>query len=93
MRTRPKLLQDLGFVDVCEADHGATALPMLRHKHYDLLITHWSMRRMKGLGVLRATGYVFSMANLPVLLVTAQAKREQIVEAAALGIAGYVVKP
>lgn len=87
------LLRDLGYTNISEADDGNTALPALRTGRFDFLITDWNMPGMTGLELLRAVRSDPALAKLPVLMVTAEAKREQIVEAAQAGINGYVVKP
>lgn len=87
------LLRDLGFTNVAEADDGHTALPVLRSGGIDFLITDWNMPVMTGLDLLKAVRSDAKLAKLPVLLVTAEAKRDQIVEAAQAGVNGYVVKP
>ena len=87
------LLQDLGFSNIAEADDGNTAWPMLQNGSYDLLITDWNMPGMPGLDLLKAVRADARLAKLPVLMLTAEAKREQIVEAAQAGVNGYVIKP
>ncbi len=87
------LLEDIGFSDTSEADDGQTALPMLRSGDFDVLITDWNMPRMTGLELLKAVRAEPSLSSLPVLMVTAEAKREQIIEAAQAGVNGYIVKP
>jgi two-component system chemotaxis response regulator CheY len=87
------LLRELGFTNVEEADDGATALPMLRGGHYDFLITDWNMPGMAGIDLIRAVRGDARLKDLPVLMVTAEAKREQIIAAAQAGINGYIVKP
>jgi two-component system chemotaxis response regulator CheY len=86
-------LNDLGYRDVVEADSGDRALPILKKGQIDFLVTDWNMPGMPGLELLKAVRSDPNLANLPVLLVTAEAKREQIVEAAQAGVNGYVVKP
>ncbi|HJW82350.1 MAG TPA: chemotaxis response regulator CheY [Acidiferrobacterales bacterium] len=87
------LLHELGFSNLEEADDGNTALPLLRAGNFDFLITDWNMPGMSGLDLLKTVRADAKLAKLPVLLVTAEAKREQIVEAAQAGVNGYVVKP
>jgi len=87
------LLRDLGFSNTQEADDGVTALPMLKSGDFDFLITDWNMPGMSGIDLLRAVREDERLATLPVLMVTAEAKRDQIVEAAQAGVNGYVVKP
>lgn len=87
------LLRDLGFVNMDEADDGATALPMLKSGRYDFLITDWNMPIMEGIELLKRIRADAELADLPVLMVTAEARREQIVLAAEAGVNGYIVKP
>ncbi len=87
------LLRDLGFTNTEEADDGNTALPMLKNGHYDFLVTDWNMPGMSGFDLLKAVRADENLKNLPVLMVTAEAKRDQIVAAAQAGVNGYVVKP
>lgn len=87
------LLRDLGFNNVDEADDGLTALPMLQNGDYDFLVTDWNMPGMQGIDLLKAVRADERLSSMPVLLVTAEAKKEQIVEAATAGVNGYVVKP
>lgn len=87
------LLRDLGYTNVHEADDGTTALPMLQGGSFDFLITDWNMPGMQGIDLLKTIRADARLASLPALMVTAEAKREQIVEAAQAGVNGYVVKP
>ena len=87
------LLRDLGFTNTDEADDGLTGLPMLQKGNYDFLVTDWNMPGMTGLDLLKAVRADERLKNLPILMVTAEAKREQIIEAAQAGVSGYVVKP
>lgn len=87
------LLRDLGFNNTHEADDGNTAWPMLKSGNFDFLVTDWNMPGMQGIDLLRAVRADPQLANLPVLLVTAEARRDQIVLAAEAGVNGYIVKP
>jgi two-component system chemotaxis response regulator CheY len=87
------LLRDLGFTNTAEADDGQTALPMLQTGDFDFLVTDWNMPGMQGIDLLKAVRADPNLKDLPVLMVTAEAKREQIVEAAQAGVNGYIVKP
>ncbi len=87
------LLRDLGFSNTQEADDGATALPMLKSGDFDFLVTDWNMPGMTGIELLKQVRADEKLASLPVLMVTAEAKRDQIIEAAQAGVSGYVVKP
>lgn len=87
------LLKDLGFTNIQEADDGNTALPMLQQGDFDFVVTDWNMPGMQGIDLLRAIRADESLKHTPVLMVTAEAKKEQIVAAAQAGVNGYVVKP
>ena len=87
------LLRDLGFNNVVEADDGNTALPMLKSGGIDFLVTDWNMPGMEGIDLVKAVRADDNMKSMPILMVTAEAKREQIVVAAQAGVNGYIVKP
>ena len=87
------LLRDLGFNNTQEADDGSTALPMLQKGDFDFVVTDWNMPGMQGIDLLKEIRADNSLKHLPVLMVTAEAKREQIIAAAQAGVNGYVVKP
>ena len=87
------LLRDLGYNNTHEADDGNTALPMLKNGDYQFLVTDWNMPGMQGIDLLKAIRLDDKLKHLPVLMVTAEAKREQIIEAAQAGVNGYIVKP
>ena len=87
------LLRDLGFTNTQEADDGLTALPMLKSGDFDFLVTDWNMPGMTGIDLLKEVRADERLSSLPVLMVTAEAKRDQIIEAAQSGVNGYVVKP
>ena len=87
------LLRDLGFTNTVEADDGITAIPIRNSGSIDFLVTDWNMPGMTGIDLLRHVRADEKLRSLPVLMVTAEAKREQIIEAAQAGVNGYVVKP
>jgi len=87
------LLRDLGFNNTQEADDGNSALPMLQSGNFDFLVTDWNMPGMTGIDLLKAVRADAKLSSLPVLMVTAEAKKDQIVEAAQAGVNGYIVKP
>lgn len=87
------LLRDLGYNNTAEADDGSTALPMLKNGNFDFLITDWNMPTMTGIDLLKAVRADERLKTLPVLMVTAEAKRDQIVEAAQVGVNSYIIKP
>ncbi|WP_408602263.1 chemotaxis response regulator CheY [Pseudomonas sp. PLMAX] len=87
------MLRDCGFTNVEEAENGADALAKLKASKFDFLVSDWNMPVMTGIELLKAVRATEGLKDLPVLLVTAEAKREQIIEAAQSGVNGYVVKP
>lgn len=87
------LLKELEFVNVDEAEDGAMGLEKLKVGHYGFVVSDWNMPNMDGLAMLQAIRATPSMAKLPVLMVTAEAKKENIIAAAQAGASGYVVKP
>ena len=92
-RITKNLLKDLGFTNIQEADDGSTALPMLQQGDFDFVVTDWNMPGMQGIDLLRAIRADENLKHTPVLMVTAEAKKEQIVAAAQAGVNGYVIKP
>ena len=76
---------DLGFTNVQEADDGSTALPMLQNQEFDFVVTDWNMPGMQGIDLLKHIRADAELKHLPVLMITAEAKREQIIEAAQAG--------
>ncbi len=87
------LLRDLGFSNTHEATDGDTGLLMLREGGVDFLVTDWKLPGMTGLELLKTVRSDPGLKGLPVLMVTTEAKREHIIEAARVGVNGYVVKP
>ena len=88
------LLKELGFTNIEEAEDGAVALQRLRGSaKFDFVVTDWNMPNMTGIELLRQIRADESLRHLPVLMVTAEARKENIIEAAQAGANGYVVKP
>ena len=87
------LLKELGYSNVDEAEDGAMALSKLRNEQFDFVISDWNMPVMNGLDMLKSIRADAALAKLPVLMVTAEAKKENIIAAAQAGANGYVVKP
>ena len=87
------LLKELGFTNVDEAEDGQYALNKLQEGKFDFVISDWNMPNMDGLALLKTLRAEERFANLPVLMVTAEAKKENIIAAAQAGASGYVVKP
>jgi len=87
------LLKELGFSNVDEAEDGVAALHKLKSGTFDFVVSDWNMPNMTGIDLLRAIRADAALKHLPVLMITAEAKKENIVEAAQAGASGYVVKP
>lgn len=87
------LLKELGFSHFDEADDGATAWPMVQTGKYDFIVSDWNMPQMTGLQLLKNVRADAKLKETPFLLITAEAKRSQILEAAQAGVDGYIVKP
>jgi two-component system, chemotaxis family, chemotaxis protein CheY len=87
------LLKELGFVNVEEAEDGAVALARLKSGGIDFVVTDWNMPNMDGLTLLQSIRADAALKHLPVLMITAEAKKENIIAAAQAGASGYIVKP
>jgi two-component system chemotaxis response regulator CheY len=87
------LLKELEFTNADEAEDGIAALAKLRGGNFEFVVSDWNMPNMTGIELLRAIRADDTLKHLPVLMVTAEAKKENIIEAAQAGASGYVVKP
>lgn len=87
------LLKELGYNNVDEAEDGVAALAKLRAGPFDFVVSDWNMPNMTGIELLQAIRADAGLKHLPVLMVTAEAKKENIIAAAQSGASGYVVKP
>jgi two-component system chemotaxis response regulator CheY len=87
------LLKELGFVNVEEAEDGAAGLEKAKDGSFQFVISDWNMPNMDGLSMLQAIRADANIGKIPVLMVTAEAKKENIIAAAQAGANGYVVKP
>jgi two-component system chemotaxis response regulator CheY len=87
------LLKELGYTNVDEAEDGVDALKKLRTEKFDFVISDWNMPNMDGLTMLQEIRGDAVLSKMPVLMVTAEAKKENIIAAAQAGASGYVVKP
>lgn len=87
------LLKELGYTNSEEAEDGAAALNLLRSAKFDFVVSDWNMPNMTGLELLKNIRADESLKTLPVLMITAEAKKENIIEAAHAGANGYIVKP
>ena len=87
------LLRELSLKNIREAENGSDALEELRRKKADLVISDWNMPQMTGIELLRAIRSDNGLKDVPVLMVTAEAKKENIMEAVQAGVSNYIVKP
>ncbi len=87
------LLKELDYTNVEEAEDGAMALEKLRGGGFNFVITDWNMPRMSGIDLLRAIRADEELKSIPVLMVTAEAKKENVIEAVQAGVSNYIVKP
>lgn len=87
------LLKELGFSNVDEAEDGLAALQKLNSAAFDFVVTDWNMPNMDGLTLLQSIRGAPHLKHLPVLMITAEAKKENIIAAAQAGASGYIVKP
>ena len=87
------LLNQLGFTNVDEAMDGPSALSMIRSKEYGLVLSDWNMQPMTGLELLKAVRAEARTRALPFVMVTAEAKAENVVAARQAGVNNYVIKP
>lgn len=87
------LLKEIGFTNVSEAEDGQVALHRLQGGGIDFVVTDWNMPNMDGLTLLQTIRATPALRHLPVLMITAEAKKENIIAAAQAGANGYIVKP
>lgn len=87
------LLKELGYTNADEAEDGAVALQKLKTGGFDFVVSDWNMPNMDGLQLLQAVRADAALKHLPVLMITAEAKKENIIAAAQSGASGYIVKP
>ena len=87
------ILRQIGYTNILEADDGSTALAILKKEKVDLVITDWNMPKMSGLELLKAIRSDESLKDIPVMMVTAEALKENIIEAVKAGVNQYIVKP
>ncbi|MBN1843513.1 MAG: response regulator [Deltaproteobacteria bacterium] len=87
------VLKQIGFANILEADDGTTALAVLKKNEVDLIISDWNMPKMTGLDLLKNVRAEESTKNIPFLMVTAEAQKDNVLEAVQAGVSNYVVKP
>lgn len=92
-RILKNILKQIGFTSIEEAEDGNCALAKMRQDKYDLVISDWNMPNMTGLDLLKAIRADSALNGVPVLMVTAEAKKENVVEAIKAGVNNYIVKP
>jgi two-component system chemotaxis response regulator CheY len=86
-------LKQIGFKNIIEADDGTTALAMLKEQKIDLVLVDWNMPKMSGLELLKKVKKDEALKTIPVFLVTAEAQKENVIEAIQAGVSNYIVKP
>ena len=87
------ILRQIGFTNIFEAEDGKSALAALRQEKHRFVVTDWNMPNMSGLELLQAIRSDPELKDTPVLMVTAEAQRENIIVAAKSGVSNYIVKP
>lgn len=87
------ILNQLGFKDIIEADDGTTALEILKKQKVDLIISDWNMPKMTGLELLKAVRSDENLRDIKFIMVTAEAQKENVIEAIKHGVNQYIVKP
>lgn len=87
------ILKQIGYSDIEEAEDGNCALARLRQGGFGLVVSDWNMPNMTGLDLLKAIRADNALSNMPVLMVTAEAKKENVLDAIQAGVNNYVVKP
>lgn len=92
-RILKNILKQLGYHNIEEADDGSVALAKLQKEKYDFVITDWNMPNVNGLELLKAIRSSDELKHMPVLMVTAEALKENIVQAVKEGVNNYIVKP
>lgn len=92
-RILKNVLKQIGFTNISEADDGKSALKALRKEEYDLILCDWNMPEMPGIELLGNVRSDDALKDIPFVMVTAEAKKENIIEAVQAGVSNYVVKP
>ncbi len=92
-RINKNILKELGFKNILEADDGTTALEVLKSNKVDLIISDWNMPKMTGLEFLKKVRASEEYKDIPFLMVTAEAQKENIIEAVKAKVSNYIVKP
>ena len=92
-RILKNILRQIGFTNISEAEDGKDALAMLKKKKFDLILCDWNMPEMPGIELLKQVRADDGLKDIPFVMVTAEAKKENILAAVQAGVSNYVVKP
>jgi len=92
-RIMKNILKQIGFTNILEADDGTTALEELKNNSIDLIISDWNMPKMTGLELLKTVRATEELKDIPFLMVTAEAQKQNVIDAVQAGVSNYVVKP
>jgi len=92
-RILKNILKQIGFKNISEADNGKTALKELKNERFDLVLCDWNMPEMPGIELLNQVRSDEQLKGIPFVMVTAEAKKENILEAVKAGVSSYIVKP
>jgi two-component system, chemotaxis family, chemotaxis protein CheY len=92
-RIMKNILKQIGFSNIIEADDGTTALEELNKTAVDLIISDWNMPKMTGLDLLKSVRGTDGLKDVPFLMVTAEAQKQNVIDAVQAGVTNYVVKP
>ncbi|UCD91288.1 MAG: chemotaxis response regulator CheY [Desulfobacterales bacterium] len=87
------ILKQIGFTNISEADDGKSALKVLKKEKFDLILCDWNMPEMQGIDLLKEIRSDDELKDLPFIMVTAEAQKDNIVEAVKAGVSNYIVKP
>jgi two-component system chemotaxis response regulator CheY len=92
-RIMKNILKQIGFTNILEADDGTTAMEQLSKSSVDLIISDWNMPKMTGLDLLKEVRKTDGLKDVPFLMVTAEAQKQNVIDAVQAGVTNYVVKP
>jgi len=92
-RILKNMLKQIGFSDISEADDGTSALELLKAQEIDLIVCDWNMPQMSGFDLLKEVRSDPDLKDTPFVLVTAEAQRENVIDAVEAGVSNYIVKP
>jgi len=87
------VLKQVGLTSIVEADNGKAALKVLKKENVDLILCDWNMPEMSGIDLLKAVKSDNALKNIPFVMVTAEAQKDNIIEAVKAGVSSYIVKP